>query len=129
MAAPISLLSEDPTPTPITEGRDISSLTRACITVVARSMISCGSAGRIAPSGATLKLSELAVQLPPTKPTVPPIRPLSALSTAPIGLPIVVVLLPAKRRATGWWQLLLLLLTIREPESPPALKLLLLMTT
>jgi len=42
---------------------------------------------------------------------------------------MVLELLPAKRSATGWWQVGLLLLTISEPESPPALKLLLLITT
>jgi hypothetical protein len=42
-------------------------------------------------------------------------------------LPIVVELLPAKRSATGLE--VPSLLTIKEPESPPALNVVLLMTT
>jgi hypothetical protein len=48
------------------------------------------------------------------------------VNTNPAGLPIVLVLLPANSNATGF---LPELLTIREPESPPALNVLLLITT
>ena len=65
--------------------------------------------------------------MPPPKLNVRPSALLSTESTAPIGFPIVVVLLPAKRRATGLCEALLV--TISEPESPPALNVLLLITT
>jgi hypothetical protein len=48
-------------------------------------------------------------------------------TTCPMGLPMVVELEPAKRSATGWWHESFV--TMSEPESPPALNVLLLMTT
>ncbi len=68
----------------------------------------------------------LAVPLP-TKVRLRPSTALSLLNTSPAGLPIVEELLPAYNKATGLCAELLV--TISEPESPPALKVLLLITT
>ena len=68
-----------------------------------------------------------AVQVEPTKLTGLPSAVESLVSTKPIGLAMVDELLPANSNATGWWQASLD--TISEPESPPALKVLLLITT
>ena len=62
----------------------------------------------------------------PTNVSVRPSTELNLVNTKPTGLPIVEVLLPANNKATG---LCPELLTINEPESPPALNVLLLMTT
>ena len=69
----------------------------------------------------------LPLPLPLTKLTERRNAALTSVSTSPIGLPIVVELLPAKRSATGLE--VPSLLTIKEPESPPALNVVLLMTT
>src|SRR5215216_3440111 len=108
-------------PTPMTPGLDIKLFSRPLMTAVANSTLL--SEG---PLSAIAELAD-AEHVPPTKLTALPKEELNRLRTRPIGLPIVEVLLPANRSATGWWQELFV--TISEPESPPALKVLLLITT
>ena len=68
----------------------------------------------------------LAVPLP-TKLNDLPSTLLNFVNTSPTGLPMVELLLPAYNNATGLCEELLV--TISDPESPPALNELLLITT
>jgi hypothetical protein len=63
----------------------------------------------------------------PTKLSVLPNTVLNLVNTKLAGLPMVALLLPANNKATGLCAELLV--TISDPESPPALKVLLLIMT
>src|SRR5215210_6194059 len=123
MTASSGFDSDWPTPTPMTDGRDIRSLRRASKAWLARAA-ACSGNSRICPPEVVVDDPAAAApavpQVVPTKLTVLPSAVLTLDRTRPMGLPMVVLLLPAKSKATGWWQESLV--TIREPESPPALK-------
>src|ERR1044071_2071986 len=116
------LSSSVPKPTPSTAGLDIKSCRFTSNTLLARSSACCGS-WNDCDSNSEPGL----VQLIPTKVRFEPSAPLIFVMTSPIGFPIVVELLPAKRRATGCGQAPVV--RISDPESPPALKVVLLITT
>jgi hypothetical protein len=115
-------------PTPMTPRRDIRSDSWSARTRAAALAATSGSSCMNSPSGVMEKPIDWAVAVGvPTNETLRPSAVLTRLSTTPMGLPMVELLLPANRSATGC--LLLSFVTMSEPESPPALNVVLLMTT